>query len=80
MLRYDDLGKDARKQVWGDFLSRAITSSGEADVTKKELEELASYQFNGRQVSYRTESLAFVSLRFFSLDKEYHVRNSGFRK
>ncbi|KAF8847944.1 hypothetical protein BDZ45DRAFT_606652, partial [Acephala macrosclerotiorum] len=50
MLRYDDLRKDARMQVWEDFLSRAITSSGEADVTDKELDQLASNKFNGRQV------------------------------
>jgi len=46
---------------------------------KKELEDLVIYIFNGRQVSYLTEFPAFVSLRFFSLDQEYHVRGSGFR-
>jgi hypothetical protein len=78
MLRYDDLTKDARGQVWRNFLSWATTSSGDADVTAKELEELAIYKLNGRQVCYLTESPAFVSLTVFS-DKEYHVRGSGFR-
>jgi SpoVK/Ycf46/Vps4 family AAA+-type ATPase len=78
MLRYDDLSKAARKQVWRNFLSWATTSSGDADVTAKELEELACYKLNGRQVCYLTESPAFVSLTVF-LDKEYHVRGSGFR-
>jgi SpoVK/Ycf46/Vps4 family AAA+-type ATPase len=63
MLRYDNLGKDARKQVWGDFLSWATTPSGKTDVTKKELEELTSYQFNGRQVSYhRIPSLRLTKI------------------
>jgi hypothetical protein len=78
LLRYNDLTRAARRQVWRNFLSRATTSSGDADVTDKELEELAIYKLNGRQVSYLTESLAFVSLISFS-DKEYHVRGSGFR-
>ncbi len=38
MLRYDDLTKEGRKQVWGNFLSRAITSLGKAYVTDKELD------------------------------------------
>jgi hypothetical protein len=62
VLRYDDLNNDARKQAWGNFLSRAITSSGEAKVTDEELGQLASNKFNGRQVSYITEYLAFVLL------------------
>jgi len=63
ILRYDDLTKEARKQVWGNFLSRVITSSGKAHITNKELDRLASNKFNGRQVSYFKESPAFVSLR-----------------
>jgi SpoVK/Ycf46/Vps4 family AAA+-type ATPase len=50
MLRYDDLTKEGRKQVWGNFLSRAFTSLGKAHVTDKELDQLASNKFNGRQV------------------------------
>jgi SpoVK/Ycf46/Vps4 family AAA+-type ATPase len=59
MLRYDVLSQDARKQVWRNFLSQATTPFGEAEVTNKELEQLASNKFNGRQVSYLTESPAF---------------------
>jgi SpoVK/Ycf46/Vps4 family AAA+-type ATPase len=51
MLRYDDLTKDARGQVWKNFLSWTTTASGDADVTGKELDELAIYKLNGRQVS-----------------------------
>ena len=56
MLRYNDLTKDAREHVWRNFLSWATTSSGDADVKAKELEELACYKLNGRQASYLTES------------------------
>jgi SpoVK/Ycf46/Vps4 family AAA+-type ATPase len=56
MLRYDNLIRAARIHVWRNFLSRATTSSGDADITDKDLEELAIYKLNGRQVSYPTES------------------------
>jgi hypothetical protein len=79
LLRYEGLTQVARRQVWRNFLSRAATSSGDADVKDEELEELTMPKLNGRQVSYLTGSLAFVSLISF-LDKEYHVRGSGFRE
>jgi hypothetical protein len=78
MLRYKDLTKDVRGQVWRNFLSWAITSSGDVDVIDKEIEELAIYKLNGRQVSYLTLPSAFASLTFFS-DKEYYICGSGFR-
>jgi hypothetical protein len=50
-----------------------------ASATNKALrEELASNKSNGLQVNYLTESLAFVSLTFFS-DKEYRVCGLVFR-
>jgi hypothetical protein len=52
LLRYEGLNRVARRQVWRNFLSRAATSSGDADVTDTELEELAIHELNGRQVSY----------------------------
>jgi hypothetical protein len=76
-LRYENLTQAARRQVWRNFLSRAATSSGGIDVTERELEGLAISPLNGRQVSYLTNTLAFVSLIPLS-DKEYHVRSSGF--
>jgi SpoVK/Ycf46/Vps4 family AAA+-type ATPase len=60
MLRYDDLSKDAKKQVWRDFVSQTTTPSGAADVTNKELGQLASNKFNDRQVSGLPEFPAFV--------------------
>ncbi|KAH6692795.1 hypothetical protein BKA61DRAFT_499673 [Leptodontidium sp. MPI-SDFR-AT-0119] len=32
MLRYDNLSKDARSEIWGQFLSRAATPCGDADI------------------------------------------------
>jgi hypothetical protein len=77
LLRYEDLTQVARGQVWRNFLSRAATSSGGVNVTEKELEELATSPLNGRQVSYLTKTLAFVSLISLS-DKEYHACSPGF--
>ena len=50
MLKYDELGSDARSQIWKLFLHRANTSQGVAVVARKELEHLATTKFNGRQV------------------------------
>jgi hypothetical protein len=55
MLKYNDLTKNARGEVWRNYFSWATTSSGDADITAKELEELACYKLNGRQVSYLIE-------------------------
>ena len=51
LLRYEDLTRVARRQVWRNFLSRVATSS----LIEKELEELAISPLNGRQVSYLTK-------------------------
>ncbi|KAF2180926.1 hypothetical protein K469DRAFT_729606 [Zopfia rhizophila CBS 207.26] len=50
MLRYDELSTDARKQIWGHFLSRSRTSYGAPDIHDRELERLVSSKLNGRQV------------------------------
>lgn len=55
MLRYDNLTKAARRQVWRNFLSQTTTSFRDADVTDEELEELTIYKLNSQQVSYLTE-------------------------
>lgn len=55
MLRYDNLTKATRRQVWRNFLSQTITSFRNADVTDEELEELTIYKLNSQQVSYLTE-------------------------
>jgi len=50
MLRYDNLSKDARSEIWGQFLSRAATPYGDADIKDHEFERLVSSELNGRQV------------------------------
>ncbi|PVH68250.1 hypothetical protein DL98DRAFT_441636, partial [Cadophora sp. DSE1049] len=50
MLRYDNLSKDARSEIWGQFLSRAATPCGDVDIKDHELERLVSSELNGRQV------------------------------
>ncbi|KAF8540209.1 P-loop containing nucleoside triphosphate hydrolase protein [Trichophaea hybrida] len=86
MLRYDDLTKDVRKQVWGNFLSRATTSSGDADVTDKELEELAIYKLNGRQIkNIMSAAQAFASkarskIRFPHVKKAVKANEKFFRE
>jgi hypothetical protein len=53
MLRYDNLSRYARNQIWNQFLSRAITSYGDADIKNGELEaleRLINSELNSRQV------------------------------
>jgi hypothetical protein len=50
MLRYEDLGREAKSWVWRNFLKKAETSQGGVVVSKKEFERLISPKFNGRQV------------------------------
>jgi hypothetical protein len=40
MLKYEELSKDARKQIWRHFLARSRTSHGAPDVYEDELERL----------------------------------------
>ncbi len=50
MLKYDALGLDARKQIWKHFLHAARTSQGGPVIARKEMDNLATTAFNGRQV------------------------------
>lgn len=50
MLKYDELGTGARSQIWEHFLHRARTSQGVAVMARKDMERLATTNFNGRQV------------------------------
>lgn len=50
MLKYNELGMEARGQIWGHFLQRARTSHGAAVVACREVDFLAKTGFNGRQV------------------------------
>ena len=50
MLKYDALGLDARKQIWRHFLHGARTFQGGPVIACKEMDNLATTAFNGRQV------------------------------
>ena len=50
MLKYHELGAGVRSQIWRLMLHRAHTSQGGAVIARKEMERLATTEFNGRQV------------------------------
>jgi hypothetical protein len=47
MLRYDHLNQEARTTIWGNFLNRARTFEGPAEIKPKELSRLVTVKFNG---------------------------------
>ncbi len=49
-LKYDDLNTKARREVWENFLGRALTSYGSADISPDELGSLRNTHLNGREV------------------------------
>jgi hypothetical protein len=51
-LWYKPFGVKTRRKIWVSFLKKAVTSSGDAAYTVKELEDLAQIDLNGRQVGY----------------------------
>lgn len=52
-IKYDALTKQARQQIWASFIRQSNSASkvGEAEVSKKQIEELSSKVVNGRQVN-----------------------------
>jgi SpoVK/Ycf46/Vps4 family AAA+-type ATPase len=57
MLKYEELSSEARKRIWGQFLSQMRTTYGAPNIRDEELERLVSSKLNGRQVG----CLDFVS-------------------
>ncbi|KAI0894699.1 P-loop containing nucleoside triphosphate hydrolase protein [Annulohypoxylon nitens] len=51
-IRYPELGRDARRVIWGNFLDRAGNSVANSNpkFTEAEKDELASREVNGRQI------------------------------
>jgi hypothetical protein len=49
-LGYSPLGVDTRRGIWNTFLQNAITAEGKADYSDENLDDLAKYDLNGRQV------------------------------
>jgi hypothetical protein len=52
VIRYEPLGLNTRKILWGAFLKRAATANSLAKYTPKNLDWLARKELNGRQVRY----------------------------
>lgn len=50
-VKYDNLTKDARREIWSYFLSKANTHQGPATVRDSQLRRLESMALNGRDVS-----------------------------
>lgn len=50
-IKYDELTKEARREIWKCFLSKAPTHQGASIVDERDLERLASMKLNGRDVS-----------------------------
>ena len=48
ILKYYELDITIRSQIWEYILYRAHTSKGGAVITRKEIERLATTEFNGR--------------------------------
>jgi len=47
-LHYNNLDENARRQIWGTFLNATVTN--EEAFAKLDIEKLASYEMNGRQI------------------------------
>jgi ATPase family associated with various cellular activities (AAA) len=50
LLRYENLKKKARKNIWKSFLKQAETQNGAVIIGPKHLESLTEAELNGRQV------------------------------
>jgi len=50
LLKYENLNKDARKNIWTSFLKKAQTQKGAAKIGPKHLESLVKAELNGRQI------------------------------
>jgi hypothetical protein len=51
MLKYEDLSKEAKMNIWGRFIERASTPQILGKIKSEELNVLANIKLNGRQVS-----------------------------
>lgn len=76
-LRYDDLDKDTKEQIWRQFLDRASTRQGPAIVSRSGLKSLTAGKYNGRQVRSHTKSrlVSVLCSLLLSTDQE-HRRSS----
>ncbi|KAL4759751.1 ATP-binding protein [Aspergillus foveolatus] len=57
-IKYPELTRDARRNVWKSFLAEVGTSQGPAIIKGVELERLASMKLNGREASHNTSTIS----------------------
>ncbi|ELR03570.1 hypothetical protein GMDG_06228 [Pseudogymnoascus destructans 20631-21] len=55
-IKYSPLGVDTRKAIWGSFLEKAKTETGDAVYSDKQLNDLAKHSLNGRQIKNAVRS------------------------
>jgi hypothetical protein len=68
-IKYPDLDLESRKAIWRTFIQRASKNPG--DISEGDVDRLAEYKLNGRQVSWNSTKLQ--TYRIFtpiSLDQE----------
>ncbi|KAK2752220.1 hypothetical protein FQN54_008152 [Arachnomyces sp. PD_36] len=69
-VKYGNLTKDARQEIWEYFLSKARTGDGPSIVGKRDLERLGSMTLNGRDIKNLT-SIAHALATFDKTQMTY---------
>ncbi len=59
-LEYPDLTADSRRQIWQNFLA---ASAIPADLTERDIEDLAKLQLNGRQIKNILKTSSLLAAR-----------------
>jgi len=59
-IKYPDLGFDSRKAVWKTFIAKA--SKGSSNISEDELDRLAGYTLNGRQIKNAVSTAQCIAL------------------
>lgn len=68
-IKYPDLDLESRKAIWRTFIERA--SKNPSNIGEEEVDRLAGYKLNGRQVSRNSTNLQrYRMLIPISLDQE----------
>lgn len=69
-VKYEDLTREARRELWKYFLSKANTHQGPSVIHNSDLERLEAMELNGRDVSItRTIGLSSCSLLLHARSK-----------
>src|SRR5436853_3242177 len=62
LLKYENLNKDTRKNIWTNFLKKAQTQKGVTKIKPKHLKSLVKAELNNRQV-YQPIHIALQACR-----------------